>query len=638
VSSGSALGNEIYRLDVESGAIQGLGIEYNAYLGDEPGDVPETVRSIDTNGDGSVLSGIASFQTASTLNMIYFRWTPSAGFVDMAPSGPWPDREPASVALSSHAETTIFGSGELPIIISTTPPSLASNQFGGIVLFPVSVSGDGTWYSIGGTHGTPGTVPSNCLRSFGGCWAANQPILDLNYDGHAGVGREYYGSSGLRYPVGSFYWTSTENVRYLHEALYDHGILLDVDILSRAAINADGRSVLGTATRRFSDGSSRNECFIAHFPDPVPPAPADEIVTGTAPDQALSAGGDTTCATGSDGSARCWGAGIAAMLGRAARDAWSALPTAPLQDAAQLALAPSHSCALLSDHSVQCWGNNGAGQLGDGTLLSSDVPVGVLGIDDAVQVAVAGGVSCAVREAFGLQCWGQSNGAPSSLPSARAVSLAGGGGCATLNDGTVTCWGAAEAFATDASEGPWPIPGLQNISQFEMAGYSSWCALSSNGVVTCSWPECCDQSTCPPEDPVALGGTVRAFSRPVTQISAGDTHFCALLDNGTVECAGYGGSGQLGARNRLFCAPTPVPVAGVTGVVQIAAGAHHTCALLDSGAVRCWGRDDVGQLGLGFVYTSHLASPPVFPLPNLSLFGSELPPGLSRPAYVRRAR
>jgi alpha-tubulin suppressor-like RCC1 family protein len=40
-----------------------------------------------------------------------------------------------------------------------------------------------------------------------------------------------------------------------------------------------------------------------------------------------------------------------------------------------------------------------------------------------------------------------------------------------------------------------------------------------------------------------------------------------------------------------------VPVGGV--VIQVTAGGHHTCALMDTGRVRCWGLGTSGQLGYG---------------------------------------
>ncbi len=84
----------------------------------------------------------------------------------------------------------------------------------------------------------------------------------------------------------------------------------------------------------------------------------------------------------------------------------------------------------------------------------------------------------------------------------------------------------------------------------------------------------------------------------VSQISAGGVHTCALLNNGSIRCWGYNGSGQLGnstTTNRT----TPVAVNNLSNVQSISSGFEHTCALLNNGTVRCWGRNDNGQLGDG---------------------------------------
>ena len=96
----------------------------------------------------------------------------------------------------------------------------------------------------------------------------------------------------------------------------------------------------------------------------------------------------------------------------------------------------------------------------------------------------------------------------------------------------------------------------------------------------------------------------------VTAISTGSWHTCALLSSGAVKCWGYNSDGQLGLgdTNSRGDEPNEMGVnllavdlglaAGVT-VTAISTDSDHTCALLSSGAVKCWGSNSDGQLGLG---------------------------------------
>jgi alpha-tubulin suppressor-like RCC1 family protein len=100
---------------------------------------------------------------------------------------------------------------------------------------------------------------------------------------------------------------------------------------------------------------------------------------------------------------------------------------------------------------------------------------------------------------------------------------------------------------------------------------------------------------------IALGGEA-------IDLTAGNYHTCALLATGRVSCWGMGSFGALGYGNTNHIGDNETPAAAGTvsiggSAVEIAAGSFHTCARLSTGSVRCWGSNTSGALGLGHTNT-----------------------------------
>lgn|GEM_PF-3369842 len=96
---------------------------------------------------------------------------------------------------------------------------------------------------------------------------------------------------------------------------------------------------------------------------------------------------------------------------------------------------------------------------------------------------------------------------------------------------------------------------------------------------------------------LTLSSVPVAIAAPTyTKVSAGADHACALVDNGAVHCWGANLLGQLGngtTTNSLFASP----VSGITDAVDISAGNSFTCAVRSDGTVWCWGNGE--SLGRG---------------------------------------
>jgi alpha-tubulin suppressor-like RCC1 family protein len=112
---------------------------------------------------------------------------------------------------------------------------------------------------------------------------------------------------------------------------------------------------------------------------------------------------------------------------------------------------------------------------------------------------------------------------------------------------------------------------------------------------------------------VVLGlivGPATAYPSPgdptVTQIATGESHSCAVIATGAVKCWGGNSWGQLGNGTLFVSTKTPTDVPTLTtGVVSISASADgtFTCALTTAGGVKCWGGNSFGNLGDGTTTT-----------------------------------
>ena len=86
-----------------------------------------------------------------------------------------------------------------------------------------------------------------------------------------------------------------------------------------------------------------------------------------------------------------------------------------------------------------------------------------------------------------------------------------------------------------------------------------------------------------PSAPINLGGKAVA-------ISLGDSHSCVILENGDLKCWGRNGSGQLGTGNNTNLNTPSAPINLGGKAKAISSGEYHSCALLENGQVKCWGR------------------------------------------------
>jgi alpha-tubulin suppressor-like RCC1 family protein len=262
------------------------------------------------------------------------------------------------------------------------------------------------------------------------------------------------------------------------------------------------------------------------------------------------------CALLDDGRVKCWGTNINGQLGlgdknargSAAGSMGDALPAVALgsgRTATAIATGRTHACAILDNGSVKCWGRNAYGQLGLGDTNDRGDQPGEMG--DALPTVALG-----------------------TGRTAKAITAEDSQTCIILDDDRVKCWGHA---------------GVGQLGLGDQLNRGDGPGEMGDALPT-----------------VALG-----TGRTAKAITAGYNNTCALLDDATVKCWGVNATGELGqgdktyrgwGPNQMGDALLPIDL-GPGRTARAVTGTVAHCALLDDDAIKCWGSNFKGALGLG---------------------------------------
>jgi alpha-tubulin suppressor-like RCC1 family protein len=92
----------------------------------------------------------------------------------------------------------------------------------------------------------------------------------------------------------------------------------------------------------------------------------------------------------------------------------------------------------------------------------------------------------------------------------------------------------------------------------------------------------------------------------VIDVATGEKHTCALMQDGMINCWGDNSKGQLGMGvvgpvrlNGAAQFREPMRVGRLTDMIALTTSKHSNCARNQNGQISCWGANETGQLGAG---------------------------------------
>ena len=309
-----------------------------------------------------------------------------------------------------------------------------------------------------------------------------------------------------------------------------------------------------------------------------------------------------------------------------------------------IAAGEKHTCAMVTG-GIQCWGDNQYGQIGDGTKEQRLVPTSVKGVKTDIIAIVAGqNHTCILTKDGAVQCWGdnqygqlgdgtkeirkQATDVKGLSSGVIAISAGQNHTCALKNDGTVWCWGYnGEGQLNDGTTQNSSTPVKTKVEgafgYFSASMLDTYMMVGDKNEETGGWLKGLMDVIDPLENMVSVYGNRFSDGGCAVEKETGDLYcwsgngkaekvegvtdmlgvssglgqVCGMTNTFALYCWGENASGQVG-NGTTVTQETPVEIKGITGgVIAVAAGYNHTCAVTGTNDVYCWGQNKYGQLG-----------------------------------------
>jgi alpha-tubulin suppressor-like RCC1 family protein len=348
----------------------------------------------------------------------------------------------------------------------------------------------------------------------------------------------------------------------------------------------------------------------------------------------VSAGGNHTCAPRSNGTTACWGRNMAFEVAPSGGQRFlSPILIPSLVTAERMVLGANHTMVRSFQDVPGGWGDNRDGRVHPSSpddFISGQNQSS--GFRTVFQVAAGSTHGCEVQVAGTISCRGSNSrgqlGVGESLNSGRSMRRTGGGltdfaqvatgsshTCALRGNGRVMCWGMNNfgqlGDGTLNNSATARDTGLTNAIAVDVGSNHS-CALLVDGRVSC-WGRNdfgqADGTTAPRTTPTIVSAIAQGEAVAVT---AGFQHTCVLRSTGGVRCWGRNQEGQLGnagttdslipvrvQKPLLTFNGVPISFTTLNNMASVESGPEHVCGVTAAGAVMCWGRNPEGQLGDG---------------------------------------